>query len=217
LLPPRVRPRSLEMATAYTQVMVDTPKSALLDLRQSTDDVQALTNRAVLLGSLMASPPVLAYIARRAGVPADVLQVQAPRTPAQPRPRTVPGRSNGPTDLLRSTDQYRLDIQADPIVPFLDIYAQAPTASAAGVLANAAVDGLGDYLRALGAQGTPRGMQVQLRQFGRARGEVINKGIDLQVALLTFVFVFAVACAAAVAIARIRRGWLLAAAASAGR
>ena len=39
LLPPKVTPRSLEMATAYTQIVVDTPKSAILDLRQGTSDI----------------------------------------------------------------------------------------------------------------------------------------------------------------------------------
>ena len=46
LLPPRLTPRALEMATATTHVVVDTPKSTVLDLRQNTDDLQALTERA---------------------------------------------------------------------------------------------------------------------------------------------------------------------------
>ncbi len=213
LLPPRLTLRSLQMATAYTQVMVDTPKSALFDLRQNTDDIRYMTNRALLIGSLMASPPVRAYIARRAGVPAETLQVQGPRTPTQPRVSAVPGRSNGPTDIFRTTAQYRLEIAADPVAPFLDIYAQGPTASAARALANGAVDGLGDYVRSLAAsQRTPQDLRVQIRQLGRARGEVINQGIDLQIALLSFFIVFAGACAAATALARVRRGYRLAAA-----
>lgn len=213
VLPPSLHARSLEMASAYTQVIVDTPDSTLFDLRQSTDDIQDMANRALLVGSLMGSPPVAAYIARQAGVPADTLQIQAPRTPEQPLVNAVPGRSNGPSDLLRSTDQYRLDIEADPTVPFLDIYAQAPTASAAGRLANGAVDGVGDYLRQIAAsERTPQGEQVQIRQFGRAQGKVINGGIELQVALLAFFFVFVGGCAISAGIARVRRGWSLAAA-----
>jgi hypothetical protein len=212
ILPPRLTPRSLEMATGYTQVVVDTPRSALLDLRQSTDDIDALKNRAVLVGTVMASPPVRAFIARRAGLPAGALQVVPPRTPAQPRATAASGHKKGATDLLRSTDQYRLDIRANPTVPILDVYAQAPTASAAAGLANAAVTGLEDYLRHLAtADRTPAELQVRIRRLGGARGDVINNGIGLQVALVTFLIVFGVACCAAVVVARVRRGWLLAA------
>ena len=211
--PPRLTPRSLEMATAYTQVVVDTPESALLDLRQGTADIEGLKNRAVLVGSLMGSPPVRAYIARRAHVPADAIQVVTPRTPDAPRAREQPGHKQGPRDLLRSTDQYRLDIQASPTVPVLDVYAQAPDATAAQELADAAVGGLGDYLRAFArAQRTPQDMQVRLRQLGRARGDVLNDGVGIQVALLTFLAVFALSCAAVIGLARIRRGWAVAAA-----
>ena len=47
LSPPGLQPRSLEMATATTHVVVDTPTSAMLDLRQDTYSLEGLTNRAV--------------------------------------------------------------------------------------------------------------------------------------------------------------------------
>ena len=154
-----------------------------------------------------------AYIARRAHLPADVIQVLAPRTPAQPRPIAGSGEKKGPTDLLKSTKQYRLDVQANPTVPVLDIYAQAPTASASTNLAQATFDGARDYLRDLAAsQRTPPNLQVDLRQLGRATGHVINSGIQVQLAFVTFLLVFAVACGASIVIARVRRGWLRAAA-----
>jgi hypothetical protein len=141
-------------------------------------------------------------------VPADVLQIEAPRTPEQPLPEKVNGRSNGPVDLFRTMDQYRLDIKADQIVPFLDIYAEAPTARAAGQLVNGAVDGLNDYLRAMAkAQGTPPNQQATIRQFGRAQGQLLIHGIQWQVALIVFCVVLAVASAVVVALGRIRRGW----------
>jgi hypothetical protein len=193
--------------------MVDTPKSALLDLNVNTDDIHSLVNRAVLVGSLVATPPVRAYIARHAGVPAAILQIEAPRIPTQPLPRQVSGRSNGPTDLFRSTDQYRLDVQADPSVPFLDVYAQAPTTQAAGELANAAVDGLSTYLHSVGgSEGTQPAVQARIRQFGRAQGKLISNGLQIQVALLAFLISFALAGTAAIAVGRIKRGWRLAAA-----
>lgn len=215
-LPPNVKLRSMEMGSAYTEMMVDTPRSALLDVRQSSYDISMLVNRAVLVGSLIATPSVRADIARRTHVPADVLQIEAPRTPVQPLPRKVAGRSNGPVDLFRMTNQYRLDIRVDTTVPFLDIYAQAPTASAASGLANSAVDALQDYLRTVAtSQGTPSKMQVDVRQFGRAQGKIITQGIQWQIAILVFCIAFGVSSLAVVAIGRIRRGWSMEAAAAA--
>ena len=78
LFPPKLTARSLEMATASTHVVVDTPRSTLLDLRQDTYELEALTKRAVLLGNVIANGPVKESIARRAGIPVEVLRVEAP-------------------------------------------------------------------------------------------------------------------------------------------
>jgi hypothetical protein len=210
-----LKPRAIDVATAYTQMVVDTPESAVLDLRQPTNDLQPLKNRAVLIGTLMASAPVRSYIARRAGTTTPGLQVVAPRTPEQPRPVNQSGKKPGPRDLLKSTDQYRLDIQVNPTVPLLNIFAQAPSAKAAQELANASVTGLRDYLSDLArSERTPTDMQVRLRQLGTAKGSVINRGVKIQVILVVFVFVFALACAASIFFARVRRGWQLAEAAA---
>jgi hypothetical protein len=208
ILPPRLEPRAVEMATAYTEVVVDTRYSSVTDLRQATDDIQPLRNRAVLIGTMMGTAPVRAHIARRAGVPVDRLQIVAPRTPQQPRPVLENGAKKGPGDLFKSTDQYRLDIQVNPTVPFLDIYAQAPTAEASEQLANAAVDGLDDYLRKWASSDrTPEAMQVRLKQQGSARGEVINEGVQLQVVFVVFCVVFGLSSAVLIMIERVRRGW----------
>lgn len=211
VLPPRLESRELEMATAYTQVVVDTPHSVVMDLRQGTHDLGPLKNRAVLIGTLMASSPVRAYIARRAGIPIERLHVAAPRTPEQPRPVDRSGSKRGPRDLLKSTDQYRLEIQANPSVPLLNVTTQAPTAEVAEELANAAVAGLDDYMRQLAArERTPRAMRVEIRQLGAAEGTVINRGIQLQVVGVVFILVLALSSAVTVLLARVRRGWQLA-------
>jgi hypothetical protein len=211
IIPPKLSSRSLEVGTASTRVVVDTSKSVALDIRYGTGDFAALTDRAVLLGNIMASAPVREYIARRAKIPADVIRASTPLTPDFPRPRATEGEQRRASDLLRSTDQYRLNIQANPTVPIIDVYAQAPTAKAAEELANGAVDGLRDYIDATGQKlrvGSEE--QARLTQLGRAHGTLINSGVHLQVLLLTFVFVFAVCAAAALFISRVRLGWRLA-------
>jgi hypothetical protein len=208
VLPPGLTPRAVEIGTASTHVMIDTPRSTILDLRQPTDDLESLTNRAVLLGNVMASLPVRQYIARRAGVAPERIQATSPLTAAFPRPVADAGSQKHASDLLRSTDQYRLNVQANPTVPILDVYTQAPTAAAAEGLANAAVVGLRDYLADVArAQGTPTGQEVQLSQLGRAQGGVINAGVRLQLLLLVFVLVLSLSCAAVLFLARVRRGW----------
>jgi hypothetical protein len=210
-LPPSLKSRSLTMAAASTEVLVDTPDSVVLDLRQDTNDVESLTNRSVLLGNVMASAPVLEFIGRRAGVPGSVIKATTPRTPNAPRPFETPETKKKAADLLASTDQYRLNIEANPTVPVLKIYAQAPSARAAGQLANAAVDGLRDYLGQIAdSRGTPPQQRVRVEQFGRAKGTVINGGVSLQATVIAFLFFFAVSAAAAIFVSRVRRGFKLA-------
>jgi hypothetical protein len=211
LSPPGLTPRALEMATGTTHVVVDTPRSSVLDLRQNTYDLQALTERAVLLGNVIANGAVREAIAVRAHVPVAALQVAAPLTPQQPTAQAG-AYNNSVSAIVKSTDQYRLSIQANATVPVLDIYSQAPTAASAAVLANAAVDSLREYLAGLAAtQHIPPQDQIRLLQLGRARGQVINGGIEWQVAFLAFVLTFSVACATVIFFSRISRGWRIAA------
>lgn len=207
-LPPKLEHNSQGLASASTQVVVDTPRSSIIDLRQDTYSFTGLTNRALLLGNVMASLPVRGYIARRAGVPVEAIRVSAPLTPEQPRVVTDGAHQPKTSDILRSPDEYRLSVQANPTVPVLDIYAEAPDGPAAGKLANAAVEGLHDYLGALSRQhGTPLAKQVRLVQLGRATGATIDSGAGIVLAMLVFAFVLTIASAAVLFIARVRRGW----------
>jgi hypothetical protein len=203
---------SLKMATATTEVVVDTPKSMLVDITQDTHAIDALTNRALLLGNVMGSPEVRADIARRAKVPFAELQVLPPLTPKQPRVLAESGNEKRATDILKLNDEYRLYIRANPTVPFLTIYAQTPTRETAEALANAAVGGMQSYLDGLAAStDTQVTKRVRLVQLGEAKGEVINGGIEWDFALLVFLVTFAVACATVIWIRRVREGWQLAA------
>jgi hypothetical protein len=213
LAPLQLRSRALEMATGTTHVVVDTPRSSVLDLRQNTYSFEALTQRAILLGNVMANGPVQQAIADRANVPVEVLQVSAPLTAKEPRATTGSAdRQKKTGDIFKSTDQYRLSIQANPTVPVLDIYAQAPTAAGATVLANASVDSLRTYLEGLAAsKQVPAKDQIKILQLGRARGTVINEGIDWQTSFLAFWLTFGFACATVIFVSRIRQGWRTAA------
>ena len=139
MFPPGFTPRSYEIAAATTHVIVDTPRSVLIDLRQDTYDLESLRNRAVLLGNVIASSGVLNQIAARVGVRAEDLQVQAPLTRAQLTPSVSSGQRRSTSDIVKSPEEYRLNIEANPSVPVLDIYGQAPTAEGAATLVNVSV------------------------------------------------------------------------------
>ncbi len=63
--PPGLHARSIGMAAASTQVLVDNPYSIVLDLNQGSYQLQQLAQSATLLGDVMVSLPVREDIARR--------------------------------------------------------------------------------------------------------------------------------------------------------
>jgi hypothetical protein len=206
--PLALTPRKMQMASATTHVLVDSRSSMLIDLRENTYNLEGLRNRTVLLGNVVAGSEVRARIAQRVGISVDALRVQPPLTPEM---TTRPPDSQNPqkmSDILKSMDQYRLNLQANPSVPMLDISAQAPTAETAAALANAAVEELKRYLQQLAAtQRTPDQLQIRLLPLGRAHGVVINKGADREVALLVFMLTLGIGCATVIFFSRLRAGW----------
>lgn len=209
LAPPSLEPRALEMGAASTRVLVDSPRSLVVDLTVETGDIEAITNRALLVGNVMVSAPVRRYIARRARVPLDELKVASPITQQWPRPLAQSGEQKHARDILNSPAEYRLNIKANPTVPVIDIFAQGPSAQAAEALANGAVTGMRDYLRDVAAaQGVEARHRVTLEQLGRAQGGVVNEGPGATVAALSFTVVLLACCASLLFFARVRRGWL---------
>jgi len=206
--PPRLEARQLKVATASTQVLVDSPRSALTDVRQDTYGIDSLTNRAVLLGNVMAGRGVRDLIERRAGLPSGTVEIVPPLTPKHPRVLAEAGNQRRTSDILKLNDEYRLSIQSNPTVPILHIYAQTPDKRSAVRLANAAVDALRTHLSGVAtSRSTPASDQIRLMQLGRARGAVINGGVDLQVAFLAFILTFALSCATVIFIHRVHQGW----------
>ena len=203
LLPPGLSPRSLEMASASTSMLVDTPTD--------TYSFGALQDRAVLLGTVMANGPLQAAIARQAGIPVEKLRVEAPMTPEQPRITVEPGREKRTGDILRSNDQYRIDVEVNPTVPVLDVYVLAPTPLEAQRLADATFTSAHAYLDRLErSEGTPDRVRLALTQLGPAHGAVVNQGAAFQIAAVAFALALAASGGVCFAVGRIRRGWRVA-------
>jgi hypothetical protein len=208
LFPPGLESRHLETSAASTRVLVDAPKSLVLDLTVQSIDIEAITNRSLMVGNLISSAPVREAIARRVGVSADRLEVTAPLTREWPRPIQQAGTKRSTSDILKSPDQYRINVRANPTVPVLEISTTAPTAEAAARLANGAVLGTEDYLNSVAAREAISGAKrIKLEQLGQAKGEVINEGVSAKVAVLSFLIALTLSCFTVLLIARIRRGW----------
>lgn len=204
LLPPKLKPQRLEVAGATTMVLVDLPGSAVTDPNASSFTFATLITRAHLLARLMATAPAIEYIGRRAGVAPEQIAAVAPITVGVPTALTDAGSEERAHQLLLAGDRYRIEAQSRTDSPIIDIYTQAPTVSAADSLADAAVAGLGDYLRVLGAgEGFGAGSLVRLDQLGPARGGVINAGAAPEIAALTFLFVFALSCTLLLVLSRL--------------
>lgn len=206
LLPPGLHSRSLQIGAASTEILVAQPN---LVVGGSSYDYDSLVNRAILVGNVMASPPVLAYVGRAVGVAGTRIQASAPITANVPRALIDPGSGGAATDIIASPDHYKLEVQADPSVPILHIYAQAPSAAAAVELATAAVQGVMKYISQIETvDDVPRNQFVQIEQLGSPHGGVANPGGAIEIAVLVFAGVFGVTAWFLSLGWKVRSGWV---------
>jgi hypothetical protein len=206
LSPPGLHSRQLRIGAASTELLVAEPN---LIVGGSSSDYDALVNRAILVGDVMASPPVLNEIGRAIGVPGKSIQASAPVTANVPRALIDPGSGGSATDIIASPDHYKLEIQADPSVPILHIYTQAPSAEGAIRFATASVQSVISYIKQMEASGSvPPSQQVHVEQLGTAQGGIANPGGTEQISFLVFVGTFAITLWFLVLASKVRSGWV---------
>jgi hypothetical protein len=208
LAPPKLDLNNLRIAAATGYVEVDPPAS-LPSLPFSRGnpplDVQTFVKRAELLGRTMMTRPVLQNIAARCRVPSSGLSGLGRTTANVSVDFTQPDSEQRASDIAASLAPYRMEVQARPTVPIIDVYAQAPSVASATCLADAAPLALTDYLRGLAHTEKSNSQLVRLRPLGPARGGVVNGGATIMVAVLTFVTFFALALVALRTVERTRR------------
>lgn len=188
LLPPSLESRTNVFATASTQILVDTPSSAFVDLSNETEPLQT---RAGVFARFLTSPVAIALIAREAGLPADAIEAQGPYEQNLPPFQQEPSAAQRSTQILGEGALYRLRFENNPELPIVSVFAQAPSREAAIALAAAAPAALRAYVeRIQEQQHTPAGRRVEIRKLGHATGGVVNEGAGRQIAALVFVVVF---------------------------
>jgi hypothetical protein len=180
--------KSTVYAAASTQMVVDSPRSALGDAQT---DLTPFTTRAVVYARLMTSPEALQYIGKASGVDGSLIAADGPAEIGVPQAVHTPSAVRGGHEVTPPT-QYSLRFDQNPVLPTVDIYSQAPTTHQAIALANGAVTGFAAYLNTLEARGNvPGGSRVQVRQLGGATGGVVDPGTSKKIALLAFIIVMA--------------------------
>jgi hypothetical protein len=187
-----LKARSIVYSAASTQVLIDTPSSVLGNV---TNNTAALQNIATVDANFMASPAVLALIGNQVGLQGDQLYAAGPVDPNVPRTVQEPTALQRNVQLTGENTPYRLGFTADPNLPEVGIYSQAPTTKLAVALANASVVALTDYVTKLEAtENVPSADRVVIRPLGSAVGAVVDPGIAKSLAALVFVAVFVLWC-----------------------
>jgi hypothetical protein len=194
--------RSHAYGAAQTQVLIDSPRSSLIDLSQET---AALASRAAVYAEFMRSNAVKAYIGRAVHVPAAAIVTSGPFTAAggtQNIPRPSEARSN---EVRTEQDQYRLVFDYQQDLPMVSVYAQAPTAQGAIRLARGTVTGVQAYIADLERQThVPANAKTQVRELGSPDGGWVTAGVNPIMMVLAFVAVMIAGCFAIVMLAGMR-------------
>lgn len=180
-------------SAATTQMVVDSPRSALGDINSSLDP---FTARAGVYALLMTSPQALNAIGREAGIPGDQIAAEGPPSATTPQVGQTPSTPQS---------KFKLQFNQDPSLPTVDIYSQAPTPSEAVALANAAVTGFSNYLQMLEVQGSvPVAQRVKIRQLGDAIGGLVDAGSNTKFAAMATLVVFLAWCGLILFVAKLR-------------
>lgn len=136
--------RSTPAATvgvASLDVLVTTPRAAAADLTASTDP-DPVGVRPLLLGALLATPPVEQRMAARAQIARNALTVDPVDLDGSPLAPSQVALHASQTPAVETS--HRVEVRAEAGLPILHLRTEAPTPGAARDLALAAVGALRD-------------------------------------------------------------------------
>jgi hypothetical protein len=199
LIPPRLERADFRAGGAVNRVMLDLDRSRIADRNADVTYFEQLRIRARVIGSLMATAPVVDRVAHRLGVAPDDIAARAPVTANVPVTMTEPGSEQRAREILLAGRPYQLEIEVQPGAPLIRIYAEAPTPAEAERLATASVSGVRDYLAGVAppsADSAETAPAVRFVQLGVPHGVPLGGRAGLKVAFLTFLLAFGLAYAA---------------------
>jgi hypothetical protein len=194
------RSHSVVYANASTQMLVDSPASALAN---SGADIAGYAARASVFARLMTSAEALRYIGQAAGIPGNLIDANGPV-----ETNGSLAASHAPVEIQNGKDLpgpaiYKLSFVQNPDLPTVDVYADAPTTAKAIALANGAVTGFANFIRQLDVNNVPLGDRIEVRQLGGATGGIVDPGASKKIAVLIFLAVVAVWCGVVLLVSRL--------------
>ena len=199
---PSLESRKYEVGIATARILVDTPKSQVVEVAPQGSDTLGV--RANLIASLMADGVVKDAIAKRAGLKVSELEGVAETTagagaPAEPKTFTADDNVLT-TRVIQTPEGDRL--------PIIDLETQAPDTAGAAKLADAAVAGLRDYLDSRAAtEQVADAKRLRFTSLGPARAAEFVRGPGIAMAIGAALFVFVAGCAIMLVVLALARGW----------
>jgi hypothetical protein len=191
--------KSYSVGTATASVLVDTPKSQVIEVAPKGSDT--LGSRANVLANLMVDGEIKSSIAQQMGLPARrlVATTQSGGITDPPPPLTRDSYAMS-TSVAMTSDMVEL--------PIIRVQTQAPDVGQAIKLANAAITGLSEYLDSKASVETvSNAHRLRVRALGTAQGQTSVKGPRLPMAVATGLMVFVFGCALILALTALASGW----------
>jgi hypothetical protein len=190
----KVSSKSVPTGSATVQILIDSPQSALADLKQ---DPAPLVTRAPVFAQLMTSNAILTDIAHAAGVSPSALTAEGPYSGGgEPLdvPTPSPARS---VQLIAGGSAYHFTFVADATIASVE----GPNPAAAGRVANAVAPGVRTWLNALEGA-VPANHRVTIRQLGNAQAGSLGGSSTTTLAAIVAVAVLLVGLLLIVAVDR---------------
>jgi hypothetical protein len=205
--PPSLEKRSLTVAAASSQILVDSTDSTLVTGAEA-GELDALATRAKIYGQYLSSLQAREEIAEKVGIPPEAISTSGPFSPATGQQEYASQPSGERADeLLQEGAGNRLVFTAQEGVPILTVSAQAATTERAVALAAASFETLKDYVDTLRTAGKPVRQGVTVRQLGAPEGGTLGGSNNIILMILAFLFVFGVGCAAILVLPTFAARW----------
>jgi hypothetical protein len=193
------KPRGYTVGVATANLLVDTPRSQVIEVAPKGSDT--LAARANVLANLMVDGGIKDAIAKRAGLPSKKIIASAPSPDGSVPPPKLNAHSMAyTTSVVLTSDMAEL--------PIIKVQTQGPNVSKALRLANAAVDGLSDYLNTKATDDSVDATRrLQVRSLGTAQGMISERGPASLMAPVVVLLVFLGGCALILVVSALNSRW----------
>ena len=185
LSPPSIKQPKLRIASAQTQILLDSPNSAIGDL---SSDTGPLADRAAIYTQFLESEEVRAKIAKVTGLPPNSFVMEG-----QSSTFGSPGADQRSQQIITEAPINRLFFSSERGSPVIQIISQSPDPKIAFGLADGAAKAISEYVTTLqDRQRIPALRRLRIEQMGAAQGGYINSGIGRSQVVVTTIGVFLV-------------------------